>query len=586
MPPNDILTPSVEVSIKGIALTIDLVDILTEVVVDKAASAVDRATIRFDISGDEEIPNVVLAADISIAFSEDGTAAKEVFNGEITAVTTTARGDFRKYLQVEAHDKRHRLMRSLVVEAFDDGTMKDLITTIGQRNGLSIDVPGDFTKTKYTSRWSTTTDFATLQKISDDTGYRWTIAGDKLTFRKPGLTGSPTDLTFGDNLIELQMRSSLAERVDEVNVRGWDPSKQQQILGRSDKGIKRYDAKLYADTDAKKSTATSWSHGPIDQQEADKLAEGLHQRLSDSQATGRGRCLVNASIVPLGPVSIKNISAEIDGKYEVTSVRHTFSRDQTTTDFHVGPTGATLAELVAPNTSTQDARSLGVTVGLVTELGGANNKHPGAVKLKLPFISSDNVTGWARLVSQGGATDRGIAFVPEIDDEVLVAFEHGDINRPYVLGTVWGKPGAVFDDTTKDGKVNERRIVSRLLNKLRFIDAKANDDTSGIALEVDDAKTRLFFGYNETTIETTDRPFKLTNGKASITLDKDEITIEASKITLKSSGDVVIDAAKVDMKAKQAIKTDSAQLELKASATAKVESSGMVTIKGSMVKVN
>ena len=41
------------------------------------------------------------------------------------------------------------------------------------------------------------------------------------------------------------------------------------------------------------------------------------------------------------------------------------------------------------------------------------------------------------MVSIGAGSDRGTDWLPEINDEVLVGFEHGDIHRPYIIGAVW-----------------------------------------------------------------------------------------------------------------------------------------------------
>ncbi len=81
----------------------------------------------------------------------------------------------------------------------------------------------------------------------------------------------------------------------------------------------------------------------------------------------------------------------------------------------------------------QNHHFYGVTVGLVT-----NNKDPeglGRVKVKFPWLSEKEESYWARVLTLMAGNDRGMYFLPEVDDEVLVAFEQGDMSFPYITAT-------------------------------------------------------------------------------------------------------------------------------------------------------
>lgn len=83
----------------------------------------------------------------------------------------------------------------------------------------------------------------------------------------------------------------------------------------------------------------------------------------------------------------------------------------------------------------QKHRVYGLVLGLVT-----NNKDPeklGRVKVKYHMLDQEVESDWCRLVTFYTGPDRGAYWVPEIDDEVVIAFEHGDVNFPYVMGSVW-----------------------------------------------------------------------------------------------------------------------------------------------------
>ncbi len=97
----------------------------------------------------------------------------------------------------------------------------------------------------------------------------------------------------------------------------------------------------------------------------------------------------------------------------------------------------------------QKERIYGVAIGIVT-----NNRDPeklGRVKVRFPWLSDVNESAWARLCSPLAGKGRGFYYLPEIDDEVLVAFEFGDINRPVILGSLWR--GENIPPGTEEGTV-------------------------------------------------------------------------------------------------------------------------------------
>ncbi len=156
----------------------------------------------------------------------------------------------------------------------------------------------------------------------------------------------------------------------------------------------------------------------------------------------------------------------------------------------------------------EDARIYEPVIGIVTD-----NSDPDKlmrVKVKIPSISDDS-TWWIPVVYLGAGKDRGWFFLPEVNDEVLVAFEHGDMNRPIVIGALWNgndKP------PESSGKSSKRTMVSK----------------SGSAIEMDDDKN---------TITIKDGGGK---GEISFKADDKKLTIEAK------SGDVVIMASQGELK--------------------------------------
>ncbi len=79
---------------------------------------------------------------------------------------------------------------------------------------------------------------------------------------------------------------------------------------------------------------------------------------------------------------------------------------------------------------------IGVALALVVDLHDPDNL--GRIKVKFPWLAqNEQETFWARVVLPLGGNTTGLWALPEVNDEVLVAFDHGDINRPYVIGSLW-----------------------------------------------------------------------------------------------------------------------------------------------------
>jgi uncharacterized protein involved in type VI secretion and phage assembly len=170
-------------------------------------------------------------------------------------------------------------------------------------------------------------------------------------------------------------------------------------------------------------------------------------------------------------------------------------------------------------------------VGIVTD-----NKDPdgqGRVKVKYPSLSADHASDWARLVSPGAGAERGLEFIPEINDEVLVGFELGDVHCPYVLGGLWNgrdAPPKKSDGLISSGKVQQRIIRSRTGHVITLDDA---DSGGGITIQDKGGNKIVLDAQSDAlTIEV--------KGNASIKSQGD-LTVEAQgNLTLKAAGQVEI----------------------------------------------
>jgi uncharacterized protein involved in type VI secretion and phage assembly len=77
----------------------------------------------------------------------------------------------------------------------------------------------------------------------------------------------------------------------------------------------------------------------------------------------------------------------------------------------------------------------GVVVGIVKSLDDPDGQ--GRVQVEFPWLSDNQKSAWAPIATLMAGKQRGMMFMPELDDELLVAFEHGDFEHPFIIGFLW-----------------------------------------------------------------------------------------------------------------------------------------------------
>ncbi len=170
-------------------------------------------------------------------------------------------------------------------------------------------------------------------------------------------------------------------------------------------------------------------------------------------------------------------------------------------------------------------RWYGVFPGVVTD-----NKDPdgqGRVKISLPWTpdtGSARYEAWARLATMMGGKNRGSWFIPDINDEVLIAFEGGDTRCPYVLGGMWN--GSDAPPQSMDGNNFKKVLRSRNGVKITLDDT---DGTESLILETP-AGQKITLRDGPGSVEIDD-----SNGNI-VKLDTGGVTVTAAaKVTVNAS---------------------------------------------------
>jgi uncharacterized protein involved in type VI secretion and phage assembly len=171
------------------------------------------------------------------------------------------------------------------------------------------------------------------------------------------------------------------------------------------------------------------------------------------------------------------------------------------------------------------------------------------VRVQYPWHDQPRESYWARIAAPMSGKDRGVYFVPEIDDEVLVAFERGDLRFPYVIGCLWnGKDKAPANNA--DGNNDRRLIKTRAGHELAFDDGERGSVVlklkDGKQLHIDDSGVKLEDDKgNKLTIDSNGGAVTV-EAKMSLSLKAPQIAIEGdTSVNIRSKGDLVVSGVMV-----------------------------------------
>lgn len=480
-----------------------------------------------------------------------------LIKGEITALDVNFSNRSESHLIIRGYDISHRLHRGRHNRSFQNMTDDDIVNKIAKEVGLKAECDSTGQPRDYVFQ-ENQTNMEFLRELAARHGFELFVQDDQLHFRKPE-SRQQLELKWLRDINSFNVRVSSAQQVSTVEVRGWDYENKRSIVETASA------EKVITDTENHKGSQTAGKfkipspkmtvvdHPVFSAAEAKRMAQSLCDELggefiyADAKADGNG----NPQIRPGRVVKLEDMG-NYSGKYYITETRHLYHEKVYSTDFNVrGLRDGHLLSMLAPSTHLQPGQTL--MVGIVT-----NNKDPkgwGRVKVRLPTLTEEHESNWARVVSIGAGNDRGFDCLPEVEDEVLVGFEHGDIHRPYVLGGVWNgkdKPPESVNDSVQAGKVRLRTIRTRTGHTIQFVEEDKGGSKAGIYVET-------------------------TGGHKMALNDSDKM------IEITTSGGHKI---KMDDRGQSISVSSTLNLTLEAQGNIEIKANGTITVKGAMIYLN
>jgi phage protein D/phage baseplate assembly protein gpV len=524
--------PRFNVRVAGLTLAADVTSQALSVSYDNNVDLADMFTIvlqnpdnRFT---DSPLFDLGKSVEIHMGYGDD---LRPMMLGEITALQPAYPQGAAPTLTVSGYDKSYKLRHNQPDRPPFQYMNDSLIAAqIALEAGLIpiVDPSPHF----HEHIQQTGSDMAFLKERARANFFQVYVHWDRLYFRFPRPQTQAYVLEWGKSLSSFTPRLSKAGLAGLQIIRGYNEDLAQTIVGFATS----LDLSVDNIVERLGSTAldmlTSLGRRVLRKQavksplDAVLLAKALLQEILEGMYEGTGTCIGIPELTADAFVAIRGVGKRFSGQYRLKKVTHTIDDRGYTTSFEVTQrSGSSFLQLLRKDLTEEPppnkAESFqGVVVGKVTQ--NLDPKGLGRVKLSFPWFSDNHESDWARCAAPMAGSGRGVYFLPDRGDEVLVGFLHGDFTTPVVLGGLWNGPN--------------RPPVSPAdpLNRFRVLKTEA-----GHTVTFDDTK-----GAGKITIET--------KGGARVVLKADgSVDVEAkTNLNLKATGDINLDAANVKVKVK------------------------------------
>jgi len=586
-----------QVTIDGVPLAADVAPALARVIVDMHVHLPDMFVLQFQDTSRDVLSRagISFGSRLVVAATPDGDGTlSPLVTGEVTALEQES-DTTGTWTVVRGYDPSHRLCRGRRTRTFADITDADIVRHIAADAQLELgDLDTGGPVYEHVSQVNLT-DWEFLRGRAHETGHELAVVDGRLQWRTPSdsrdapggggggggggdgdlaAPARPYELLLSGNLLRFRPRVTAAEQVGEIQVRGWDPVAKQAVVGTAQAG----------------SSSASVGVGPADlasafaaqpyvlvdrpvssQSEADTVASAVADQIGGAHAEASGTALGDPLLVPGAAVRVSCAGWPHDGGYVLTAARHVYDESGYRTEFTVsGRQERSLLGLASVGATKGSHRAggppvHGLVIGQVTDVSDPDGMF--RVKVAFPWLSDDYESWWARVAQPGAGNQRGFAWLPEVGDEVLVAFGHGDVRAPYVIGGLYnGVDTPPLGDTlvnTGTGQVVRRACVSRTGHRLVLSD---DDSAAQVLLATGDDNLTITLDATQTAITV--------DSSGSVTISG------SSQVRITSDGDVSVEASgNLELSGQTGVK-------LSSQAGVTIDGGPSVSVSGDMIQLN
>ena len=482
-----------------------------------------------------------------------------IFVGVVTNVQLHREGSDFGCIIVSGYSATYRMETAHSCFSWNDTTIGDVVKKLCAEAKVQLELNPAFKENKdYICQYEES-DFDFIRRLAHQYQEWMYFDGTKLIFGKPRRLADPIILEYGTTLSSLDIGLQTLARSEQVF----------SYHSGADREMQRMTPDLAYGHDKLSGEAFRASLGmfskPARQHALPRISNEteLINYMGRKQAaeTAKTHYITAESQVPtlrVGSVislyssfleRVGNISKESLGNFIIIEITHEVSQGSYYKNrFKAIP--ATIKALPSPKVRMPLAETQMATV-----LSNADPQGKGRVRVRMNWQTDGMQTGWVRVMTPDGGSskdvksNRGFVFIPEVGDQVLLGFRHGDPARPYVMGSLFngttggggGQGNNCKSLTTRSGcslKLDDSAGSVRLHDKgtvNMYFDGAGNacmDAQAKIGLSVGDAKSELILDKNGNVILAADSIITFMVGDSSIVIDKNGININSSNINL------------------------------------------------------
>ena len=384
------------------------------------------------------------------------------------------------------------------------------------------------------------TDWDFMLSRAQALGRQVLVVDGAVSVRAPSLSGpAKLKLEFGlGEIYDWDLEFDAADQTPGIDAQGWDEANQAALSATGKAKAEPAQGKLKGAAAASSlalAKRTLAQFAPMAQTELQEWADGQLTRSRMAMLRGSVSLLGTGTLLPLDIVELAGMGLRFNGRALVSGVAHRIEEGNWVTDLQLGLAADSLidgaAASAAPAAALLPAVS-GLQIGIVASVQDDPDKAM-RVSLNLPVLGADAAPVWARWAFPDAGNARGMAFWPEVGDEVVVGFFNDDPRQPVVLGGLYSAknpPHAPYDQP-QDKNV-AKGWFTKAGNEIGFIDGD---------------KPQIFIrtpAKREILLDDDGKQIKLSDA------DGNSLVMDSNGITLKSSKDFKVDAASGDVEIK------------------------------------
>ena len=316
---------SYEVQVGDRMMTQPSVDGVQQIVVEDHVDMVAMATIEIGVSEKTPEFNFKIGDTVTVKI---GSGADQIFKGDITALEPRFQVGGTSSLTLRALDHMHRLGRGRKTRFWEHRRDSDVVQEVGSECGLSVEVDSTMNLAPYILQRNES-NVAFLKRLAARNNFLLTVEQGALKFTKPSFMGSAHSIDMGQNLRNLKMSFNSVDQVQKVVVRGWDPSKKQEVVGTAELGdIERIgDGQLGAELSACFGESVAYvTDIPVRTQGvANQIAKSELERIARQFCRGTATVQGDDTLRAGHMIEFGGLSGGLNGKFYIISTRHMIS---------------------------------------------------------------------------------------------------------------------------------------------------------------------------------------------------------------------------------------------------------------------